>query len=278
MSLFKINPLSIIIASGILVASNASAALVGDQTATMTFGTVPSSVSGWANESLSSGGACQNGACYIQNGIAAGIVKDPIDNIAHFHRPPLVSGAAVAAQYHPDSTGIYIRLSDLTNFSLQSIDIDTSHGVSGGSFVMYAYSNAINPGILSENGDYVDGADNVAKFAPSDPEGGLIPYKASFVVANDGAKSTFTLSDLGAAWSNIGAFWITFQGFNHSPAQSYPATSYNEATEVAIYPYPSFELRVDNVKLAAPVPVPAAVWLFGTGLMGLFARSRKVTA
>lgn len=277
MNVFKPQAIgTLLLASGSMLSGNASAKLIEGQTATMTFGTVANATYGWANEANTGSftGGCLEKNCYLQNGIVAGVVKDPIDSEAHFHKAG-ISGPSVAAQYHPDSTGIYFRMADLSNFSLQSIDINSSNGQTGGQWVLYGFSNAINAGLLSNNGVYSDGVAGDNKFNPTDPEGGLINHVASFTYANDGSSKTFTLGDLGADWSNIGAFWLTFEGFNHSPTQSYPSIGYDEATDTVVNPYPSFDIRVDNVVLGAPVPVPGAVWLFGTGLIGLFARSKK---
>jgi len=251
----------------------------------MTFAAVPTATFGWANETESAG-ACPNSSCFVQNGIVAGVVKDPLDPTgAHFHGSTL--GTSPAAQYHPDATGMYFRLSDLTDFSLQSIQLDAHNGTAGGNFVMYGFDNAINPGILTSNGSSVVGAFGDSKFAPTDPEGGVVPHVAKYTIANNGFNSTtVTLAQLLAQdshWNNIGAFWITFEGFNHSPTTSYASSSTvtdpDTGEVLPVYPYPSWDLRVDNVKLgaavAAPVPVPSAVWLFGTGLIGLVARRRK---
>lgn len=99
---------------------------------------------------------------------------------------------------------------------------------------------------------------------PLDPEGGTVAPIASYVIPNDGVfADTITLAQLtgqDADWANIGAFWLTFQNFNHSPTVSY-----------ALGSYPDWDIRIDDINLGpgAPVPVPAAVYLFGTGLVGL---------
>jgi hypothetical protein len=283
----------LLLASGALLAGNASAALTGTQTATMNFTGIPQAVFGWANEANtgSFSGSCQNDVCFVQNGIVAGVVKDPIDK-AHLHgstRPsPSTSPSTNAAvQYHPDGTGLYVRLSDLTKFSLTSLNLYTSPGATGGNFVIYGFMNPLNPGLLSDAGSYSEGVAGDLKFNPTDPEGGNAIHKVSFTTANDGTDKVFNFTKI-PGWDRIGAFWITMQGFNHSPTKSYPSSGKivtedeesGEEITIPVFDYAKWDARIDQIVLGAPapVPVPGAVWLFGTGLIGLIARNRKKRA
>jgi hypothetical protein len=226
MNVIKLNTARcMLLASGAFLAGNASAALTGSQTATMNFTGIPNAIYGWANEANtgSSAGECQRGDCFVQNGIVAGVVKDPVDDSAHLHgltRPSPSTNAAV--QYHPDSTGLYVRLSDLTKFSLTSLNLYTSPGTAGGNFVIYGFMNPLNPGLLSNAGSTSEGAAGDVRFKPTDPEGGNAIRKVSFTMANDGSNKVFNFTNI-PGWDRIGAFWLTMQGFNHSPTKSYPS-------------------------------------------------------
>ncbi len=274
MNSFKLNVVcSVMLATTTLFSANSSAALIGTQTATVDFGStgnnpVAAAVYGKSNESGGNfTGDCTSANCYVQNGVVVGGVNDPSDPQAHLHRQGSTSNREL--QYHPDSTGMYVRLSDKSNFSLQSIYINVTNGAADGNFKLYGYTNAINDGLLTEAGESPIEPGN-GFGSSSDPEGGNTPFIASYNIPNDGAfDQTISFLDLISAdsdWGNIGAFWLTFEGFNHSPTTNYAEGS-----------YPDWDARIDNIVLGAPVPVPAAVWLFGTGLIGLFARSRKVT-
>lgn len=262
---------SILLGTGMLLSQSASAALTGTQTATVNFQGVSAATYGWASEANTGAfaGNCPNNACFAQNGVVVGGVKEPLDSGSHYHRQGTTADRE--AQYHPDSAGVYVRLGDLSKFSLQSIYLDVTNGATGGNFVLYGFANATNPGMLSTNG----AVNGNGSFIPSDPEGSLVTPIATYEFANDGAfAQNITLAQLtsvDADWSNIGAFWLTFKGFNHSPTTNYDQGS-----------YPDWDLRIDDIVLGAAVvppvpqvPVPGAVWLFGTGLMGLLASRKK---
>jgi hypothetical protein len=77
-------------------------------------------------------------------------------------------------------------------------------------------------------------------------------------VAN-GFNGTLTQGgNLSGDFSNVNAVWIHFAGF--------PTTPTNGKT---------FLMVLDDVVVTSAVPVPAAVWLFGSGLLGLFSFGRK---
>jgi hypothetical protein len=285
MKVFKLKTLSSLMLAGSAVfAGSAYAALTGTATATVNFQGASSANFGWGNEAGAFTGGCAHANCFQQQGTVVGIVHDPLDEGgAHWHG--VGTATDKEAQYHTDDTGVYVRLADLTKFSLQSINLNTG-GAEGdgsglGNFRIYGYANALNPGILSANvgtpfvipGDPTTGDPDIIRQNPLDPSGGNVAPIASYSFANDGATSTLTLAQLLAAdadWGNIGAFWITFEGFNHSPTESYEIGS-----------YPAWDLRVDDIVLGAAippvsnVPLPGTVWLFGSALAGFIARRKK---
>lgn len=147
-------------------------------------------------------------------------------------------------------------MADLSKFSLQSIWLDTTNtGSTGGTFKLYGYANAINNGLLTSTGSP----------NPTDPEGGTIAPIASYSIANDGIfASNVTLSQLltqDANWGNVGAVWLTMEGFNHSPTTNYTAGSYSD-----------WDIRIDDITLAAPtaVPLPNSIFLLFSGLVCLY--------
>lgn len=237
------NKFFLILAISALLSNSAWAALTGTQTATITFGStgnnpVPAAVYGKTNESGGSFiGNCTNADCYVQNDIIVGGVNDPTDNNAHLHRQGPNTDREL--QYHPDSTGMYVRMSDLSKFSLQSIYINVTNGITGGNFKLYGFENAINDGMLTSQGATQGGAGS-----SSDPEGSNTQPIASYTIPNDGSfNQTIRVADLMTVdkdWSNIGAFWLTFEGFNHSPT-----TNYSEGS------YPDWDIRIDDIVLGA---------------------------
>ncbi|MDD2762060.1 MAG: hypothetical protein PHH11_17430, partial [Methylomonas sp.] len=64
------------------------------------------------------------------------------------------------------------------------------------------------------------------------------------------------------AFKNVAAIWIHYNGYPSTPSGIL------------------FDLKVDNIVLAAPaaVPVPGAVWLFGSALLGMVSFGRKRAA
>jgi hypothetical protein len=257
MNFFKLKTLSgLLLVTGAAFAGQASASVVTFGATTGLIPQMPAAVYGQAN-STPVAGACPTAGsttCYQEDGVVVGIVAEPTDTGSHFHRAGLAGDREL--QYHPDSTGVYVRKADLSAFSLTSFDYLTP-AASGGNFVIYGYSSAINDGLLTTN-------------VGTDPEWGTVAPVATYTFADDGTGSTLNVAALNSAFNNIGAFWIHYQGYPHSPTTNYLAN-----------PPADFDLRLDNITLGAAVPpvatvpVPGAVWLFGTGLAGLMASRRK---
>lgn len=195
--------------------------------------------------------------CYYQSGMAIGHVYDPAATgaNAHLHRYTVASDPNTflptdyALEYHADSSGIYIRSVDGSAFSLDSLNIDATRSANNPlpattKWEILGFSNAVNPALSA--GDGTNYTNEVAYQAFQNGFAGTLSQSAS---------------TLNAAFDNVKAVWIHFQG--------YPATPTNGV---------AFSMLLDNVvtsSAVSAVPVPAAVWMFGTGLLGLLSFGRK---
>lgn len=256
--------------AGVVLVS--SAALAGSaQAALVTFQSMSNAVYGKANVAGAFTGNCAEANCYVENGVVVGGVQDPTDTGAHYHRAGPTSDRE--AQYHPDSTGIFVRMADNSNFSLQSIDLNVTNGGTGGNFVIYGYASAANMPVLFQSTPFGGGANS-----STDPDWGSVSPVATYVFPNDGAfNQTVNLATLGPAFGNIGAFWLHYQGYNHSPTVNYDSPSVNGLPQQ----YADWDIRIDDINLGAPVapvPVPAAFWLFGAALSSLVTLARRKVA
>ncbi len=237
------------------------------QAATVTFTGMAAAYYGKANfpssEPGPDAGGCYEGKCFVQDGVVVGGVQDLTDPSAHYHRQG--SSSDREAQYHPDSTGIYVRREDYANFSLLSLNLRIA-GEDGGNFVIYGYADANDPPKLLQSTPFGGGA-----YASTDPDWGSVTPVATYVFPNNpGPEFTLDLTTLGPDFGNIGAFWLHFQGFNHSPTVNYDLGT-----------YPDWDIRIDDIVLGDPVlppppiPAPAAFWLFGPALAGIGALARR---
>jgi hypothetical protein len=220
--------------------------------AVVTFTGMPSAVYGPANEADCSGPL---GGCWIEDGVAVGKVDDPTDLGAHLHRAGLSSDREL--QYHPDSSGLYVRRVDGTRFSLESFTYRPV-GEEGGDFVLYAYASAVNDPLLGNDAETADDA-------------GLVAPVATLRFANAFSNADITLRprDVDPLFGDIAAFWIHLEGYPHSPTTNYPDASAP----------PDFDLRIDDITLAAasPVPLPGTLGLLAAGLVSLARRRRAGT-
>jgi hypothetical protein len=230
-----------------LAAGTASAAIVDNVTIDfedMSF----AAYYGKANIAPEADGTCPgagSAGCYLSAGVAIGTVSNPDPN-AHLHRYD--GDDSTLLQYHPDSPGIYVRAQDSTSFSLKSLEfyapIKNANPGTGPDDVweIIGFNTALNPDVSSGDGTNYD----------------------TVVAYHTVANGFQGVVELDSSFANIDAFWIHYKGYPIVPEDG-----------------KRFDLRIDNLVLgaaAAPpaaVPVPAAVWLFGTGLMGLVSLGRK---
>jgi hypothetical protein len=225
-------------------------------------GLILTGYSGSANVLPEANGRCAGSGptdCYYEDGLVVGIVKEATDNGAHLHG--LGSSTNRRVGYESDSTGIYIRAQDSSAFSLTSLrflasastknpdangtyvndDEETVIGVAGPNdyWEILGYGSALNPTLETDN-------DNGA-------------WIAKKTITNGFSGNVFF--DDNGLWQNISAIWIHYHGYQHTPLDG-----------------KQFDMSLDNVVVNSPVPVPAAVWMFGTGLLGLASVTRRKAA
>lgn len=230
-----------------------------------------SAYAGHSNITPQANGNCPgsgSSGCYNQFGAAAGIVQDTSNPIAHLHRF-VVSPTDNMLQYHSDSSGIYIRAVDSSTFTLNSMDfhaaISAENPIYGnnpatdpntGSPVPISSNPADAPALLGTN-EYWDifgfGSALNPNLGTTDGFGTAIAHQ----IVPNGFDGNLVLS---TAFQNIGAFWIHYHGYPQTPTNGI-----------------QFGMEVDNIHLnsTTPVPIPAAVWLFGSALTGLASISRR---
>lgn len=207
-----------------------------------------SSYAGFANNAPIAGGNCAGSGstgCLYQNDMVIGTIEDTSNSTAHLHRSGSASDRKLG--YHADSPGIYVRALDSSAFSLISMDFfaaisdENPDNGTDDFWEILGFNTASNPGLDTGNG--TDYATRVA-------------YQT---VANGFSGNLL----LNSEFQNINAFWIHFNGYPQTPADG-----------------KEFGMSLDNIKVDAAVssvPVPAAAWLFGTGLLGLISFGRKKT-
>lgn len=244
-----------------MVSAGAAAAIVNETVVTFGSGNKASNFTPDAMKTAAYGGFANVNSgvcsgCYTNNSsstldsMVIGIVQDNVDPsllpaAPHLHRVGASTNWKLG--YHADSTGIYGRAQDGSAFSLVSMQFDASitdenpDQEAGDYWEILGYSSALNPGLdtAADSGSWV----------------------ARQIVTN-GFNGLLTLD---SAFKNISAFWIHYHGYQATPLDG-----------------KQFGMVLDDIKVNAPVktvPVPAAVWLFGSGLLGLLSmRGRKTSA
>ncbi len=231
-------------------------------------GMTSSAYSGFANNAPIAGGLCAGtgaAGCYYEDGLVLGIVQDTSDPISHLHRGGTTTGLTqdTTLKYHSDSSGVYVRALDSTAFSLTSMGFFAPINVDN---PIYGANPVVDgDGIIQPDGTNILGANEyweILGYASAlnpglDTSVDSGAYIARQTVAN-GFSGTVTLS---SAFQDIGAFWIHYHGYQHSPTDGI-----------------GFALQLDNVLVGAAVaavPLPAGVWLFGSGLMGLLYSAKR---
>lgn len=230
-----------------------------------TFGT-PSYIAGGVLKPVGSCVHEGSQGCYYEDGLVLGIVQDTSDTVSHLHREGTSAGPNTSLKYHSDSSGVYVRALDSTMFSLTSMDFSAPIGAENPIYGANAAPDEFgimqpdNSGVLGAN-EYWEILAYASALNPGlDTAVDSGAYTARQIVTN-GFSGLVTL---GSAFQNIGAFWIHYHGYQQSPKDGY-----------------AFGMQLDNVlvgaAIAAPaaVPLPAGVWLFGSGLMGLLYSAKR---
>lgn len=212
---------------------------------------VATSIAGPANLTPLADGSCPTTSrCYYEDGMAVGVADDPVNFGEHLHR--YGTGAAAKLQYHADSSGIYLRSKDGSAFSL--VQMDFLAGLDGGNNP--GYDANYNPLVA---GDFweVLGFNTAVNPDLGVGDGTNYATRVAYQQVSNGFSGALTLD---SAFHNINAFWIHFNGYPGVPQDGV-----------------SFGMTADNIQLAAPVPLPAAIWSLGSGLLALIAATRKNT-
>ena len=87
------------------------------------------------------------------------------------------------------------------------------------------------------------------------------------IATNSNGTLTLTGSDQFILGLNIGGNWLTDTAVVSTGANAFQVSFDNSGTLVTV-----------DVQIVPPVPVPAAVWLFGSGLIGLVGVARRKKA
>lgn len=226
---------------------------------TLTFGVAsnpatnpfPTAVFGLGNLAPVAGGGCQLGSggsdCYYDQGVAVGTVYDPSNATGHLHR---AGSSNIKVQYHADAPGIYIRATDGTAFSLEKMLFaapfnDTFEPLNPNQppssyWEILGFNTAVNPTL-------------------STGDGTNYPTRIAYQQVPNSA--TYDPLLLNSDFQNVNAVWIHYVGEPAVPTSGV-----------------EFAMTIDNVVLNAPtgvVPIPAAVWLFGSAITGVLAFARK---
>lgn len=181
--------------------------------------------------------------CYTETGAPSfyiGTNDDPAAGpFTHLHRGS--NGSSL--QHHADAAGIYGRRIDRGTFDFNSFDAIDVAGDNGGVFQVVAFSRAYNTDIIGSSVNYKRAAG----------------YIGQQTITRADRRTTVSLDQ--SIFANIKAFAIFYDGYNYTPS---------DGTD--------WDIVIDNVTfdaVVAPVPVPAAAYLFATGLIGLVSFGRK---
>lgn len=249
-----LNTVNSLLLAGLVSASGVASANM----TTINFDSMASSAYGGAPNSAASG-ACTVASCYEESGYLFGIVSDGVAT-NHFHQEVVSFDGTnfnFGLSYHNDSSGVYMRREDGAAFNVWEMDFSAAFGVNGnfrsGTWEILGFGNydpAINPNLSSGDGTNYSNvvAYQTVNNLPGDFQDGLLTLNSDF---NSG--------------QGITALWLHFAG---APNTTLAA------------PGLPFKATLDNIKVesVAAVPVPAAVWLLGSGLLGLVSMGRKKTA
>lgn len=254
------------------LASGAQAAITSQVTVGFQ-GMSSSAYYGKANLAPDASGNCIGSSCYYEGGVAFGTLYDssPDGGGVHIHRAGTVG--AFQLEYASDSSGIYFRAKDSTAFSLKSMEFRAP--INGNNLVYGSNPTLDANGILTPT---VGIEQTTAYLGPNEyweilgfntainpnldtGDGTNYANRVAYKTVSNGFDGNLLLD---ATFNNVDAIWIHYHGYTQFPIDGI-----------------AFTMLLDNVVLDAPVtavPIPAAVWLFGSAMTGLVAFSRKKPA
>jgi len=219
------------------------------------------------------------GQSYVEQGIqhsAIGFGTPAGNSIGNFINPGLAgshvhgeaAGGSRVSAYLSDSGGGLIKLVDGSNFGVGGLDVasmnfnlGTSTGPSTGltTMTLRGYTSA----------DFLSFVD-VKLSSTAD---GLTP------TLTQGICATAMCTEAGNAANGFNGTHLHLDNiadFQNIYLLEYFCDSVGRATDGAgVANLQKLAFRIDNVALTSPVPLPAAVYLFGTGIMGLFGAARR---
>ncbi len=210
--------------------------------AVMTFENLNSAaITGWADLGdnqviFGNAGGCNVGSCYAEDGLVIGPKWDDSNFNAHIHRhQPGLSGSTKAMSYHGDSAGWFLKTADGSAFNLDSLDLSAPQ----------SSENTFTGGLVF-NAYTGTGTDN-----------SIGTFKGSQTIANF-TDGNITLDS--TIFGDINGVWVHYETYMETPTDG-----------------AAFDAAFDNITTSAvsAVPIPAAVYLFGTGLLGLMSFGKK---
>lgn len=202
-------------------------------------GFILSSYAGHANIAPLASGNCpgvNSAGCFYEDGFAIGIVSDPSNPSAHFHRAGPTTDRELA--YHSDTSGVYIRAVDGSAFALLSMafsapfdeEVNPDSGPNDLWEIM-GFNTAVNPTLGTD-----------ASF----------PTRVAYMTV---ANPTNAILTLDASFANVNAIWITYKGYHQTPLDG-----------------KAYEAHIDDIVLGAAISPPAVtVPLPAAGLLLLSA-------
>lgn len=176
------------------------------------------SYSGAANVTPVAGGACPgNGAqgCYLEDGIAVGIVADASNPVAHLHRAGPAANRSLS--YHADSSGIFLRALDGSAFNLDSL-------------LFSAPLSGANPDNGADDVWEILGFDTATDATLGGGDGLNYASRVARLSLANGFDGTLSLTP---EFRNIKGVWIHYRGYPRTPADG-----------------KEFEMRLDTVQLS----------------------------
>ncbi len=182
----------------------------------------------------------------------------------------VIDGYAGVLIFQTDNTG--------ENLSVTSFQVDPIFATFGGDFFQYTNTPSQMSGFIDNAGNM--SLDLTSRMAEVEafPSLGAVPFNI-----NSGGTGSYNVFTTGDACNLLGCitgssvtpsglpneFKVTLVSAGEFGAawDAFEGTSYFEVWE-----------SQNTIKLLGPVPVPAAIWLFGSGLLGLIGIARRKAA